>query len=164
MVRRWRSLGDAFIRFRLVYTIMIQRFIDKVDKTGNCWEWIARKNVKGYGTFKLNNNTMLAHRVSYEYFKGLIPKGLTIDHLCRNRHCVNPDHLEAVSHIDNVRRGNTGLYMKSKTHCPQGHEYINDNLYVNVKGSRTCRMCTRKSTMDSYYKRKNIMRQLGFDI
>lgn len=81
-------------------------FWRKVDKSGDCWEWTAAIFPNGYGAFKNGKKNYLAHRWSYEHEKGEIPKGLEIDHLCRNRKCVNPDHLEAVCHTTNVERGN----------------------------------------------------------
>lgn len=73
------------------------RFMSKVDQTEDCWIWMACKRGNGYGEFHLAGKTNLAHRVSYQIFKGEIPDDLDIDHMCHNRSCVNPDHLQAVS-------------------------------------------------------------------
>ena len=83
----------------------MERFWSKVDKTDTCWNWIAGRS-NGYGMIQINKKHKYAHRVSYEIFKGDIPEGLELDHLCRNRKCVNPDHLEAVSSRENTMRGN----------------------------------------------------------
>ena len=135
-----------------------QRFWEKVEKTDYCWNWTAYKNPDGYGRFRLVEKMVMAHQFSYESIKGKIPKGLQIDHLCRNRACVNPDHLEAVNHKENMRRGDSAKasaeYQKSKTHCPQGHPYSKENTHMS-KNSRNCRECDkirhRKRFIDQNY-------------
>lgn len=80
-------------------------FFDKVCKTENCWNWNGYSTRKGYGQFWDGAKVIYAHRYSYEHFLGKIPEGLQVDHLCRNQGCVNPNHLEAVTLTENVRRG-----------------------------------------------------------
>jgi hypothetical protein len=123
----------------------INRFLAKVDKADECWLWTARKNYKGYGMFRLGSRVPYAHRVAYEHYVGPIPEGLQLDHICRVRHCVNPDHLEPVTNAENALRGE-GPTAKNvtKTHCPKGHEYTGDNLYVDPRGGRNCRACRRE--------------------
>ena len=123
------------------------RFWSKVEKTDTCWLWTASKNHNGYGIFDINGKTQRAHRLSYELYKGKIPDGLQIDHLCRVRHCVNPDHLEAVTRKENILRGICfSAINKRKTHCYKGHEFTKDNTYINPSGSRRCIICRNYNT------------------
>lgn len=105
-----------------------------------CWSWLAAKNAYGYGTMSLAGKTEYGHRLSYEHFVGPID-GLELGHLCRNRACVNPAHLERVSHAVNVLRGNgPTAWNKRKTHCVHGHEYTAENTSRHGSGRR-CRAC-----------------------
>ena len=133
-----------------------QIFFESI-KINNCWEWQGYKTKKGYGRIRWradNNkrNCIAAHRLSYEIHKGNIPEGLTIDHLCRNRLCVNPDHLEAVTNKENILRG-AGVCAENlrKTHCKRGHEYKKETVYLSKKG-RCCKIC-RRVTISNYKKR-----------
>jgi hypothetical protein len=111
---------------------------------GGCWLWIGGKTRGGYGKFQLCSKTCLAHRVAYELFIGPIDCGLQIDHLCRNRGCVNPEHLEPVTCRENLLRGNTLQAENSaKTHCPKGHAYSPENTYRHKDGRRVCKSCRR---------------------
>ena len=130
-------------------TPAVDRFREKVEKQENgCWKWTATIQNLGYGQFSVNGHLVLAHRFSYELVNGTIPDGYELDHLCRNRSCVNPAHLEVVTHSENGKRGNSGLHtaMKNwaKTHCPQGHPYDEANTYY-WRGQRKCRVCSKEA-------------------
>lgn len=111
-----------------------------------CWIWIGEVAAHGYGLLGFDGHREYAHRVSHRLFKGEIPDGLTIDHLCRVRCCVNPDHLEAVTRGENVLRGeSTSARFKRATHCIRGHELAGDNLMPlsSRPNTRVCRACSR---------------------
>ncbi len=130
-----------------------ERFWSKVDKTESCWNWIAGKDSKGYGSFWLAPTMRVAHRISYEMARGDIPIGLELDHLCRNRGCVNPDHLEPVTHYVNVLRAPlaVGTLNSAKTHCPAGHEYTPENTSFGGRGGRVCKECKRAQSRRDYW-------------
>lgn len=108
-----------------------------------CWEWL-KPDANGYGKFRYQGGPRWAHRVSYELFLGPIPAGLTLDHLCRNPRCINPDHLDPVTHRENVMRGNSPpAKAAARDTCAHGHPYTESNLYVYPNGARRCRRCTR---------------------
>ncbi|MFI6103193.1 HNH endonuclease signature motif containing protein [Streptomyces sp. NPDC051310] len=118
-----------------------ERFWGRVKKTESCWLWTAHLTAAGYGQISVDGNVRLAHRVAYQLLKGEIPGDLCLDHLCRVRSCVNPDHLEPVTLRENTRRGFPGAPQKARTHCPRGHEYDADNTRVNRRGQRSCKAC-----------------------
>lgn len=137
----------------------IDRFIEKIEFAENgCIEWTAGTNGVGYGSFYRgrrsveDNGRTYAHRWSYEYFIEPIPEGMHLDHLCRNPKCVNPRHLEPVTCRENLLRGEGPSAVHAvKTHCPAGHPYSGDNLYVHpVKGQRYCRTCGRLRARAKY--------------
>lgn len=125
-----------------------ERFWPKVDRRSDaeCWPWRAKPDRDGYGTFTVDGNNVRAHRFAYELTYGTIDAGLQFDHLCRNRICVNPAHLEPVTQLVNLFRGNgVGAVNRRKTHCPRGHDYTPANtwLYRAPDGHvrRHCRTC-----------------------
>jgi hypothetical protein len=124
---------------------VIERIEAKLIKDGACFVFTGAKQSRGYGSIGINGKkTALVHRVIYEHYIGPIPDGLTIDHLCRNRLCCNPEHLEAVSNKTNILRGE-GPTAKNrrKTHCKRGHLLAGDNLVKRalMVGKRDCREC-----------------------
>lgn len=122
-----------------------ERFWSKVHVGGVCWEWTASTKGNGYGQVKHpdRKSPMFTHRVAWEMLVGEIPEGMTIDHLCKNTLCCNPDHLEVVTgRVNGLRSGSPVALNAKKTHCPQGHEYTTDNLVADR--GRRCKVCHRK--------------------
>jgi hypothetical protein len=132
-----------------------RRFWPKVKKSNEaegCWIWTGTLSKAGYGQIRLfaskkaigKKLTIFAHRASYEMFKGSIPDKNELDHLCKKPPCINPDHLESVTHRENDIRGD-GLAGTNhrKTHCKHGHPFSSDNLYITPSGTRQCRTCRR---------------------
>lgn len=107
---------------------------------GACWPWLGSQNDKGYGSACIQGRCGRAHRLIYEFLVGPVPQGLELDHLCRNRLCVNPAHMEPVTHRENVRRA------KIKTHCKFGHPLVDAKIRIKPNGSmsRDCVECNRR--------------------
>ena len=133
---------------------VLDRFFDKVSPEPNsgCWLWMASGVPAGYGVFTVDGVQGYAHRFSYETAnKTKIPNGMEIDHLCRVRCCVNPDHMEVVTHAENIARRHhikgEDHYNRKKMVCRRGHALTPENTYSwNVKGGkeRVCKICHRE--------------------
>ena len=126
------------------------RFIVKVNVTPDgCWLWTGARTKQGYANFTLDARRgsyvfRVGHRVSYEHYVGPIPEGLQLDHLCRVRHCVNPEHVELVTAKENSQRGARGRLVRI---CKHGHHYTPENTIVRKNGRRLCRECARLSSV-----------------
>jgi hypothetical protein len=142
--KRFRKWGDPSV----IHTnkTAMDRFWPKVDKSGDCWIWQAGVNHAGYGSFGSPKGfSKLAHRFAYQTLVGPIPEAMTLDHLCRNRACVNPEHLEPVTSDENKRRGLTHRLLNGMDfNCINGHAYTPENTYVNPNKNHDvrCRTCT----------------------
>lgn len=138
-----------------------QRFLMKARISDGCWLWAGHTEKNGYGRFRAQGKMKWAHRAARELFVGPIPKGKELDHLCRVPACVNPKHLEPVTHKENMLRSPLGapVMYRSKKACPQGHAYSLENTYV-FRGMRYCRTCARRHKA-AYKARKAYERAQG---
>lgn len=135
--------------------------VEKVALTG-CWVWRGSIARNRYGLWSYRKDaetrTAYAHRFAYELAVGPIPDGLVLDHLCLNRTCCNPEHLDPVTHAENFRRGvgrrDGAAFQRSKTHCPYGHPYSGENLTIRPDGSRNCRACSRRHSTAARARRR----------
>jgi hypothetical protein len=132
----------------------LDRFFLRVRQEGDCWLWTGQ-STHGYGTFSLLNRKFRAHRWIYEQMRADIPPGLHLDHLCRQTLCVNPWHLDPVTNRVNVLRGTSLLAQQAaRTACIHGHEFTLENTYVDSRGHRNCRACTRAKQVRNRARRK----------
>jgi hypothetical protein len=132
------------------------RLAEKIQPQGDCWIWQGAPTANGYGRFSERAElgkilTQYAHRLIYEILVGPISEGLHIDHLCRNRMCVNPAHLEPVTCRENILRGISPIAQQARqTHCKRGHEFTAENTRVSARGSRTCITCKAQARHRRY--------------
>ena len=128
--------------------VMQARWLSKIEFTATCWLWTGTRHTYGHGYIHVSQtrSKKAAYRLAYEWFVGPIPEGLEIDHVCRVPSCVNPTHLEAVTHAENVRRGDVALIFGSRTHCGNGHPFSGDNVRGRSDcNGRVCRTCAREA-------------------
>lgn len=131
-----------------------QRFWPKVARADGCWEWQGAKQANGYGYFRDDSRNIYAHRFAYIDTHGPLPPGTEIDHLCRNRGCVNPAHLEAVTRSENQRRGLNGTLRPPQTHCKHGHALTPENTVSTSTGRRNCRLCSNRCKRESRHRQE----------
>ena len=129
--RSFRIKNRIFPRSEDVFERIHSRAIK--DKNG-CWNWFGSKDKQGYGCLVYKRKFYMAHRLSYQSYVGKIGSGLQLDHLCRNKSCINPKHLEPVTQAENLRRA-------VPTHCKRGHDLNDSNVY---HGRRNCRTCNKE--------------------
>lgn len=125
----------------------VKNFWDRVEKTSTCWLWTGHIHTFGYGTFYISRrfNRQRAHRVSWFIAHGGFVSGLVLDHICRVRHCVNPDHLREVTDRENVLAGvGVSATQARRTHCDKGHQFTPENTYLRKGGARKCMTCARE--------------------
>jgi hypothetical protein len=130
------------VECRRWYELVMAKHVE--IQVSGCWIWTGCRNSRGYGQTRFNGKTLKAHRVMFTAIKGEIPTGWTVDHTCRARFCVNPDHLEAVTHRTNTLRGrNFTAEQARRDHCVRGHLLDGENLIQNqaIRGRRNCRAC-----------------------
>jgi hypothetical protein len=148
---RFRKYGSPYVTLRggPKRVAPEKRFWPKVEKGPGCWRWKAYMRPDGYGEFSVSHTENVgAHRYAYQLVRGPVPAGLQLDHLCRNRGCVNPWHLEPVTAQENTLRGTTlAAENAKKIHCPRGHLYSEQNTY-HYSGRRFCRTCHRTKERD----------------
>lgn len=141
---RFRTLAEPPVRRERRKEDPLERMWKKSERRGTCWIWQGYLTPLGYGQMHFKGRTHLVHRVSYFLKHGPLPMDKELDHTCREHACWNPDHLEVVSHHENMRRS----ILAKRTHCPQGHEYTESNIMRHGRygTGRGCRKCHNKRT------------------
>lgn len=161
--KRWRAHGDPeYAKFVPIRGgTDDERFWPKVQPTGFCWYWTGALGRYGHGYFNLGADSgrkgIMAHKFAYESLVGLVPEGLELDHLCRNPPCVNPDHLEPVTHAENLRRGFAPAQRINRSgRCGYGHDMTEDNTYTAPNGRKSCRVCIRRRSREYQERKRNL--------
>ncbi len=134
---------------------IIQRLYSQAEQVGECLLRTGYVRKDGYSLFSVGSRIDYAHRFAYELFASTIPEGLEVDHLCRNRRCVNPAHLELVTSVVNTLRGEGPTAQNArKTHCPKNHPFDTVNTYIDKRGHRYCRECERQKSRRNKARRR----------
>jgi hypothetical protein len=146
------------VRSRWTLTVE-NRFWSKIDRAGSCWVWTGTLHKCGYGVLVVTRKAVLAHVFAFRMLIGAVPPGLQIDHLCRNRRCVNPAHMEAVTQAENIRRGiGPSAIFARATHCIAGHEFIQANTYrvktARGNNARRCRACHARRSREAQQRQR----------
>ena len=137
-----------------------ERFWEKVDKSGGpdaCWVWTGQLSPAGYGKFSDRDRHLRSHRFAFELEGRPVPEHLVVDHMCRNRKCVNTKHLRWVTNAQNCLENSVGISAQNalKTYCKRGHPLSGNNLYVSpITGFRQCKTCVKQRGAQAYAKRK----------
>lgn len=155
-----QSVGDLLLRISILEFDETSERHPSCPKTG-CWAIDIKPAKNGYCQVRVSGERGPVHRFVYEYFVGAVPEGNDLDHLCRNRSCCNFEHLESVSRQVNLLRGKTVTARNAAaTHCPQGHPYSGDNLYLwTKKGHRFCKVCQRANQLRQRARRRALRQQ-----
>lgn len=158
---RWKKYGDVHA-VALVHNDPDRRFRESYTVTDSgCWQWTGWLESNGYARFTIGQKRTGAHRWAYERFVGSIPPGMAIDHLCRNRACVNPDHLEPVTTRANLLRGETlAAANAAKTHCKHGHKFTPENTVRDGAGNRQCRECRNRRAREYQARKRQRMNHM----
>ncbi len=154
------TFGARVVRFKVMprpIRPLFDRLIEKIELTeSGCWNWTGWKNPSGYGQIKEilpgQKKNLYTHRLSYWFFIGVIPDDMTVDHVCRNTSCCNPNHLRLLT------RGENADHHRRKTHCPKGHPYDEKNTVWHPGRAgvpwRACRICKNQNRLNFYYRNK----------
>src|SRR5947209_8701603 len=157
-----RGKANPIVVSKSEVRLAVSAFLSKVLKTKYCWLWQGQINPFGYGQMRWHSVKVYAHRLAYVLYCGHVPVHMDIDHLCRNRSCVNPEHLEVVTRRTNLLRGIGKVPERAnQTHCKRGHPLSGNNLVISHGRWRECRTCRDIGSKNSARKRYALKRSKG---
>ena len=156
-MEKTQGMTDEYIHKRTKAFHTKYNISNHIYDNSPCWEWLEFKDEDGYGSFRFGKAKARAHRFAYEFIgNNKLDKNLQLDHLCRNRACVNPKHLEQVTCRENLMRGETyAANAVKKTHCKHGHNLSGDNLGIKSNGTRRCKRCAAVRALAYYHRNKS---------